>query len=481
MYTSPSILPPTLKTLNPTLHIFRSSTVKKSSYIISCAQVLTRLLTNSGSDRKVACAVGLLCASGFHHTTMMPSFSPRRHHSGPTVVTKTRSKSPHKKKFMLRSSPQPCSSPFNSPAVKVTKSPALQNLTPLRHKSCSTSPIKFPLSLATTSELNTVVTPPKRRTIPRSPLERHAMQRCNRPGIGVENGDPVKSCSTLSPARRERGIPVPKRRLNASCNLTDTPRFGMSPSPPKTAGSVSPRGATARRNLQRKSGNQSPLTERPTYAKSRPQARNIDFATPTDPASKIRRSSSVKNLNTVASLPSASIHPHSSASTRSSLRQATLVDVPNEAMGRDWVTPQSYKLAKPDPAAFHSTGFIPKRGRLSTGSSNHHQPDTPCKKLSYSMQSISGVQPSSSIFVDFPSPTETSKSTGTFNLLKRKEPIVMHDNDISPTQFGGDLSSSGEFDMPPTPTKTVYGTNLSSLFGAVGGTKRKGECKYFFS
>ena len=81
--------------------------------------------------------------------------------------------------------------------------------------------------------------------------------------------------------------------------------------------------------------------------------------------------------------------------------------------------------------------------------------------------------------MDFPSPTEASRSTGTFSLLKRKEPIVMHNNDISPTQFGsGDLSSSGEFDMPPTPTKTVYGTNLSSLFGAVGGTKRKGECKF---
>lgn len=412
---------------------------------------------------------------------MMPSFSPLPHHSGPTVVKKTRSKSPHKKKFMLRSSPQSCSSPFHSPAVKVTKSPAIHNLTPLRHKSCSTSPIKFPLSLATTSELNTVITPPpKRKTIPRSPLERHTMQRCSRPGIGVENGNSAKSCSSLSPVKRERGVPVSKRRLNASYALTDTPHLGISPPPSKTTGPMSPRGATARRSLQRKSGNQSPLTERPTYAKSRPQARNIDFATPTDPASKIRRSTSVRNLNTTNSLPSASIHPHSS--TRSSLRQATSADIPSDTTGRDWVTPQSYKLAKPDPAAFHSTGFIPKRGRLSTGPSGHQQPDTPCKKLSYSMQSISGVQPASSIFVDFPSPTEANKSAGTFNLLKRKEPIVMHDNDISPTQFGNtDMSSSGEFDMPPTPTKTVYGTNLSSLFGAVGGTKRKGECKYSFA
>ena len=53
----------------------------------------------------------------------------------------------------------------------------------------------------------------------------------------------------------------------------------------------------------------------------------------------------------------------------------------------------------------------------------------------------------------------------------------MRDNDVSPTPAGGgDLSSSGELELPPTPTKKVY-SSFSSLFGNAGGTKRKGECK----
>ena len=429
--------------------------------------------------------------SSTHTTTMVSSFPPR-HHGGPTVVTRSRSKSPHKKKFMLRSSPQTASSPFNSPAVKITKSPALRNLTPLRRKTLMTSPIKFPLSLATTSELNTtppgVAPPPNVSNInhldkgsPGSPTVRHAMQRGNRAGIGVENGtggspprslgSPVKHGRSLSPVKRGRGSPAPKRRA-ANYNVSDSLFPGPSLSPPKVGEpkSPSPKTGTARKNALKK--NVINPGERPTYVKSRPQARAVEFATPTDPASKIRRTASLKNISAMATLPSASVHPHSTASsvTRSSLKEAMSTGASTEA---EWVTPH-YKLAKPDPAAFHSTGFIPKRGRLSTGSANHHQPETPCKKLSSYSAKMTDIEQTGPFFGEFLSPVGGSKNS----LLGRRESRVIHSIDMSPTPLGsGDSSLSEGFDVLSTPTKSVYNTSLVPLFGNVGGTKRKGECE----
>ncbi|KAF8422663.1 hypothetical protein EV426DRAFT_702477 [Tirmania nivea] len=407
------------------------------------------------------------------------------------MVTRSRSKSPHKKKFMLRSSPQTVSSPFNSPAVKVTKSPALRNLTPLRRKTSMTSPIKFPLSLATTNELNTTpseVTPPPNASniihldkgSPGSPSVRHAMQRGNRAGIGVENGtggsplrslgSPVKHGRSLSPVKRGRGSPPPKRRT-ANHNVSDFPFPGPSLSPPKVREpkSPSPKTGTVRKNLLKK--NVINPGERPTYVKSRPQARAVEFATPTDPASKIRRTASLKNLSAMSTLPSASVHSHNTASvTRSSLKEAVSTGTSTET---EWATPH-YKLAKPDPSAFHSTGFIPKRGRLSTDSANHHQPETPCKKLSSYSVRMSDVQQTGSVFGEFLSPVGGSKSS----LLGRRESRVMHNNDMSPTPLGsGNSSLSEDFDVLSTPTKSVYNTNLVPLFGNVGGTKRKGDSR----
>jgi len=306
------------------------------------------------------------------------------------------------------------------------------------------------------------------------------MQRGNRAGIGVENGtggsplrslgSPVKHGRSLSPVKRGCGSPAPKRRA-ANHSIRDSLFPDPSLSPPKVGEpkSPSPKTGASRKNPLKK--NFINPEERPTYVKSRPQARAIEFATPTDPASKIRRTASVKNISAMATLPSASIHLHNTASvTRSSLKDIST----GASTETEWATPH-YKLAKPDPAAFHSTGFIPKRGRLSTDSANHHQPETPCKKLSYSVK-MSDVQQTSSVFGELLSPVGAGGSKN--SLLGRRESRVMHNNDMSPTPLGsGNSSLSEDFDVLSTPTKSVYNTNLVPLFGNVGGTKRKGECE----
>lgn len=308
------------------------------------------------------------------------------------------------------------------------------------------------------------------------------MQRGNRAGIGVENGslgspllrsgDPTKNRSSLSPVKRGRGSPAPKRRASVNYNLDESPFPGPSLAPLK-AGAL-----TMKRNSSKKNTSLLSTTERPTYAKSRPQARTAEFATPTDPASKIRRIASVKNISTAGPLPSASIHCQNlGTSGRSTTKETSSAEASSSTAGMEWVTPQNYKLARPNPAAFHSTGFIPKRGRLSIDSANHHQPETPCKKLSsYSVQ-MSGILPTGPAFGESPSPLAGSKARG-FSLHGRRDSMSMNTNDLSPTPLGGgNLSLGCEFDAPSTPTKSVYNTNLIPLFGNVGGTKRKGECE----
>ncbi|KAF8447071.1 hypothetical protein BDZ91DRAFT_116401 [Kalaharituber pfeilii] len=417
-----------------------------------------------------------------------PPPPPPRHRGGPTVVTRSRSKSPQKKLVIHK---QPGSSPFstkNSPTAKVVKSPAVRRASQVRSRA---SPLaKYPLSLSTTSELNAPIAtanPPVNSTrvksTTESPAARHAMQRTNRAGIGVENstpenalnrGSPVKGESPPSPLKHGRGSPVPKRRMTGYRIHSSSPLPGPSRSSSRSRPTRSPTSSTPRRISIRANTSKAAQTDKPTYAKSRPQAQNPEFATPSDPASKVRRVTSVENLFIHGSLPSASAHPHRSTLTKRLLaKESIATGKPGKSPGTEWVTPQNYKNAKPDPAAFHSTGFVPKRGRLSTDSTAHHQPDTPCKRPpSYSVAPMSGLQTASAKYTDFPSPAPASKSNGTFNLLRQRESVVFNHNEASPTAgLGSNSISSGELELPPTPTK-VY-TN-ASLFGNVGGTKRKG-------
>ncbi|KAI5807454.1 hypothetical protein DFH27DRAFT_478924 [Peziza echinospora] len=431
---------------------------------------------------------------------MVASHSPHRHRGGPTVVTRAHSKSPTKA-FQLQSSPPACSSPFstpNSPAAKITKPPASRKHTPLRYRTHSTSPIKFPLTLAskTKSELNTSSRKPSE-----SPSEKHAMHRQTRAGIGVENGtpspvkngfmlgdgSPVGSLRQDEQAAVGRGSPVARKRQSYGSakygmSMGSSPLFSDTPQSPTKKVALKPPGSTTPSKSHLKKLQMGHL-ERPTFARARPQSRLAEFATPSDPASKIRRIASLENFQAPGSLPNASVHTHKPGS----IARPRLSGLPAHLStpdGGEWVTPQNYKSAKPNQAAFHSTGFVPKRGRLSLGpeiGSHHQQPDTPCKKAtSFTVPAMSGTHSKGSKFLDFPSPVHGSKSkTGGFNLLRRKESMILTNDDSPSASFGDEEMSSGgeEYQLQPTPTKKVYG-NLGPIFANVGGgIKRKGECK----
>lgn len=157
--------------------------------------------------------------------------------------------------------------------------------------------------------------------------------------------------------------------------------------------------------------------------------------------------------------------------------------------GTSFATPENYKLIKPLPAAFMSTGLISKRHKhldemqTNFGASTSTMPDTPCKRHS---------------LAEIPSPTAKSQETFVKSHQARHSfgtpstPFNPHVSPTSPGAFGkgvnifgsslghgnarpeiafgsqgeedfqspqgqGDSQSSAEFDIPPTPTKQVLG------------------------
>lgn len=158
--------------------------------------------------------------------------------------------------------------------------------------------------------------------------------------------------------------------------------------------------------------------------------------------------------------------------------------------GASFATPENYKLVKPLPAAFMSTGLISKRHKdmdepqNNFGASKTSMPDTPCKRHS---------------LAEIPSPTIPRED----NLVKAHHarhsfgtpstPFSTHTSRVVPRTFGkgvsifgsgfgnggnlrrasflsadgddnfqsppkpGDSQSSAEFEFPPTPTKQVLG------------------------
>ncbi|RPA79672.1 kinase-like protein [Ascobolus immersus RN42] len=217
-------------------------------------------------------------------------------------------------------------------------------------------------------------------------------------------------------------------------------------------------------------------TERPNFARSRPAARLSEFATPLHPASATRKIPTATGDFPTSKEPgtpfalnrnSASAYGKPSEqrvmftegrpvfskslnalSGRHSLGGPTLGA--NES--NNWVTPQNYKFARPNQAAFHSTGFVPKRGRnLTSESLASHQPETPCKKTSSFTARPKGLK----------SPSGASVLSFNRSLQRIDSFCSMTGDDNeedSPTALPGD------FDMPPTPTKR------GGLFGSL--TKR---------
>ena len=166
--------------------------------------------------------------------------------------------------------------------------------------------------------------------------------------------------------------------------------------------------------------------------------------------------------------------------------------------GISFATPENYKLVKPLPAAFMSTGLISKRHKHvdeqpNFGASTNTMPDTPCKR--HSLAEIpSPTAPVQETFVkshqvrhSFGTPSTpfnphaSPSSPGAFgkgvNIFGsgvgrglQKQTSFLRDNGEdqfqSPTGQG-DSQSSAEFDIPPTPTKQVLAASSrnSTPFG----------------
>lgn len=154
--------------------------------------------------------------------------------------------------------------------------------------------------------------------------------------------------------------------------------------------------------------------------------------------------------------------------------------------GTSFATPENYKLVKPLPAAFMSTGLISKRHKnvedtqAGFGASKHSMPDTPCKRHS---------------LAEIPSPSAPRENTfarahhARHSFGTPSTPFNPHTTRLAPETFGkgvsifgssvggslrrtssflstdiedlqspprqGDSQSSAECDIPPTPTKQV--------------------------
>ena len=172
--------------------------------------------------------------------------------------------------------------------------------------------------------------------------------------------------------------------------------------------------------------------------------------------------------------------------------------------GTTFATPENYKLVKPLPAAFMSTGLISKRHKnvedtqAGFGASKNSMPDTPCKR--HSLAEIpSPSAPRENTFVkahharhSFGTPStpfnphttrlapETfGKGVGIFgsslgSTLRRTSSFLNTDiEDLQSPPRQSDSQSSVECDIPPTPTKqaSIPGSVHQTPFG--GSAMRK--------
>lgn len=151
-----------------------------------------------------------------------------------------------------------------------------------------------------------------------------------------------------------------------------------------------------------------------------------------------------------------------------------------------FATPENYKLVKPLPAAFMSTGLISKRNKNMDEPHlmNKAMPDTPCKRpINFATAAVpvpgSAIGKARQVRHSFgtpstpfnahatiPGPGPFSKGVGIFgssfgdgNIPRRGSFVSIEgeDNSQSPSARG-DSQSSADYDLPPTPTKQPFPT-----------------------
>lgn len=182
-------------------------------------------------------------------------------------------------------------------------------------------------------------------------------------------------------------------------------------------------------------------------------------------------------LDFSASLPAGALRPFA-------LGALSRKDLLRNSANESYHTPQNYKLVKPHPAAFMSTGLISKVNRnpeeqsAARGNGKGNMPDTPCKKPAGGFNTLpaahgSVISKGRHIRHSFGTPSTPFNphgippSQGTFGRLPN---IFGSAYDNGPTRRGSFLSVDGDdcgspenhltqstddFDLPPTPTKAA--------------------------
>jgi mitosis inhibitor protein kinase SWE1 len=332
---------------------------------------------------------------------------------------------------------------------------------------------------------------------PRSSPRDQATHRSSRSILGPDSA--LNRPPTTSPLKRSdgmrdadetsRGSPVAKRRSShagfySSLSSAGPPVFG-SPSLGSVSRSPPKRSATG---MKRSSGH---VFEKPSFVRSRPQARQqLDFSSSSDTTSRMRRVTSVENFLAPISrdspfaarnapLPSASAHPHVHPLSKSAaFGAAREYNQLSSGPASDWATPQNYKSAKPNMLAFHSTGFVPKRGRtLDTDKDHGPQPDTPCKRTTafpgsaFQTKHIGSRIPMG----DLGSPhTPIPMSAQSGLLLNRRDSVISNDS----YDQDDSTQSSGDYELPPTPTKKSWNDfDDGSVFTMNKRLRTESSCK----
>ena len=152
-----------------------------------------------------------------------------------------------------------------------------------------------------------------------------------------------------------------------------------------------------------------------------------------------------------------------------------------------FATPANYKLVKPLPAAFMSTGLISKRNKNMDESqlgNKGQMPDTPCKRpINFATVAVpvpgSAIGKARQVRHSFgtpstpfnahaakPAPGPFNKGVGIFgssfgdaSVPRRGSFVSIDGEENSQSPSGrGESQSSTEYDLPPTPTKQPFGT-----------------------